>query len=128
MRNILRHWRKPAAGALLLLSLALFGMEMRSRVMHDALAFTDDARHQQLIVSSNDAFSIFIWEIADDENGVDIFDSMPADKNNSVTGFVARMRSRPSFTEIRIPYWCLILPPALIAGVLLIWKPRATPQ
>ncbi|HEY4259045.1 MAG TPA: hypothetical protein VGM98_02745, partial [Schlesneria sp.] len=117
-----------AAGALLLVSLALFGMEMRSRVMHDALAFTDDARHQRLIVSMKDTVTVFYWKIPDDEHGADLFESIPSGNINFFMADIEYMRSRPNFSEVRIPYWCLILPPTLIVGGLLFWKPRAIPR
>jgi hypothetical protein len=125
MRHILRHWRQPTAGALLLVSLAFLGLEMRSRAIYDVLAFTDYARQQRIILSMNETIFLFRWEIADKDNGIDRFDSMPSEEFDFIMADIETLRSRPSFTEIQIPYWCLILPLTLFAGVLLFWERRA---
>lgn len=112
------------ACALLFASLILFAMEMRSRIVSDALALSAGPRQQWLIVSMNDTISILRWEAAESEGRADGWQSFLETEFEFINNEIEQQRARLTFAEFHIPYWYLILPSTLLAGALLFAKRR----
>lgn len=141
MRDVFRGWRRKVGCVLLLLACAVLVAWLRSYLVdNDTITFATNPHRQ---IYSHDGSVAWNISYPDDTWGHDFFWPMRAPARDiepnalpqfnwrwEVCGFVGSEISLYGYRVVQywVPYWSIATPLALLAALLILWKPRSRPE
>ena len=141
MTGFFDSWRRKIGGVLLLVSLALMGLWIRSRQIDDVVRFTFFHR-KHFIQSCRSEFGWWVWNDPEVSRSLPELtsDVLPAETPLEDVIVIVPGRRRLGqrirhldrlFAILQgdqrnwiLPYWALVWPSTLLSALLLFWKPR----